>query len=113
MPACGWLMIGVPWNVPNPPGFVMVNVPPCTSSGISFFVRAFSASSEIARATPSRFRSCAFRITGTMSPLPSSSATAMPRFTNVRVTIVSPRISPLIHGHSASVSTAAFATKAR
>ena len=33
-------MIGVPWNVPNPPGFVIVNVPPWTSSGISFFVRA-------------------------------------------------------------------------
>src|SRR5207244_9391204 len=30
--ACGWLMIGVPWNVPKPPGFVIVNVPPCTSS---------------------------------------------------------------------------------
>ena len=36
---CGWLMIGVPWNVPKPPGFVSVKVPPCTSSGVSFFVR--------------------------------------------------------------------------
>ena len=33
-------MIGVPWNVPKLPGFVIVNVPPWTSSGSSFFVRA-------------------------------------------------------------------------
>ena len=62
---------------------------------------------------PSRLRSCALRMTGTIRPFPSSSATAMPRFTNVRVTILSPRISPLIQGHSASVSTAAFAMNAR
>ena len=33
-------MIGVPWKVPKPPGFVIVKVPPWTSSGSSFFVRA-------------------------------------------------------------------------
>ena len=62
---------------------------------------------------PSRFRSCAFRITGTISPFPSSSETAMPTLTNERVTIFSPRSSPLTHGQSLSVSTAAFVTKAR
>ena len=40
IPTCGWLMIGVPWKVPKPPGFVIVNVPPWTSSGSSFLVRA-------------------------------------------------------------------------
>src|SRR5262245_21371066 len=45
MADCGWLMIGVPWNVPKLPGFVIVNVPPWTSSGRSFFVRARSARS--------------------------------------------------------------------
>jgi hypothetical protein len=53
------------------------------------------------------------RITGTIRPLPSSSATAMPTLTHGRVTIFSPRISPLTHGQSFSVSIAAFATKAR
>ena len=37
---CGWLMIGSVMYVPNGPGFVIVNVPPSTSSGTSFFVRA-------------------------------------------------------------------------
>ena len=85
---CGWLMIGVPWNVPKLPGFVIVNVPPWTSSGRSFFVRARSAMSWIARAVPVRLRSCALRMTGTMSPLPSSSATAIPRLTYGRVTML-------------------------
>ncbi len=57
--------------------------------------------------------SWAFRITGTISPRPPSSATAMPRFTNERETIFSPRSSPLIHGQSLSVSTVACATNAR
>ena len=48
-----------------------------------------------------------------MSPLPSSSATAMPRFTYWRVTILSPRISPFTQGQSLSVSTAARAMKLR
>ena len=90
-------MIGVPWKVPNPPGFVIVNVPPWTSSGSSFFVRARAARSAIARAIPSRLRSCAFLITGTISPLPSSSETAIPRLTHGRVTIFSPRISAFTH----------------
>ncbi len=33
IPTWGWLMIGVPPMAPKPPGFVIVNVPPCTSSG--------------------------------------------------------------------------------
>ena len=95
---CGWLMIGVPWNVPKLPGFVIVNVPPWTSSGRSFFVRARSAMSWIARAVPVRLRSCALRMTGTMRPFPSSSATAIPRLTYGRVTMLCPRSSPLTHG---------------
>ena len=38
-------MIGVPNSPPKTPGFVIVNVPPCTSSGLSLFVRARSARS--------------------------------------------------------------------
>ncbi len=34
---CGWLMMGVPKRLPKTPGFVTVNVPPCTSSTLSFF----------------------------------------------------------------------------
>ena len=59
------------------PGLVIVNVPPCTSSGFSFFERARAARSSIARLSPSRFFSSAFLMTGTISPW--SSATAMPR----------------------------------
>ena len=36
MPTCGWLMMGVPNRLPKTPGFVMVKVPPCTSSTFSF-----------------------------------------------------------------------------
>ena len=92
---------------------MIVIVPPWTSSGRSFFVRAFSASSAIARAIPRRLRSWALRITGTMRPLPSSSETAIPTCTWERVTIFSPRISPLIHGQSLSVSIAACVTNER
>ena len=74
---CGWLMIGMPNCAPKMPGLVMVNVPPCTSSGFSFFVARAAARSSIARLRPSRFFSSAFLITGTISPW--SSATAMPR----------------------------------
>ena len=59
------------------PGLVMVNVPPCTSSGLSCLARARSATSAIARLRPSMFFSSAFLMTGTIKP--SSSATAMPR----------------------------------
>ena len=37
---CGWLMTGVAMSVPNWPGFVIVNVPPRTSSGTSSPARA-------------------------------------------------------------------------
>ena len=86
-------MIGVPMNVPKLPGFVIVKVPPWTSSGRSFFVRARSARSAIPRAIPSRFRPSACLSTGTIRPLPPSRATAKPRLTKLRVTIDSPRIS--------------------
>src|SRR5439155_7930058 len=81
IPACGWLITGVPWNVPKLPGFVIVNVPPWTSSGVRRLVRARSAMSAIPRAMPSRLRPSACLTTGTMSPLPPSSATAKPRLT--------------------------------
>ena len=55
MPVCGWLMIGTEISEPNGPGFVIVNVPPCTSSGWSFFARARAARSLMPRAIPSRF----------------------------------------------------------
>ena len=77
----GWLITGVPWNVPYPPGFVIVNVPPATSSGVSCFSRARFATSEIAFAMPSRLSVSAFLTLGTIRPLPSASSTAKPRLT--------------------------------
>ena len=56
----------------------MVNVPPCTSSGFSFLLRARSPRSLMARCSPTKLRSSAFLTTGTISP--QSRATAMPRF---------------------------------
>ena len=79
MPTCGWLMIGMPNCAPKTPGFVIVNVPPGTSSGLSCLARARSARSAIALLRPSRFFSSAFLMTGTISP--QSSATAMPTLT--------------------------------
>ena len=113
MATCGWLMIGVPMIAPQPPGFVIVKVPPWTSSGISFFVRARSARSAIARASPRRFKPSAFLITGTINPFPPSSATAIPRLTYCFTTIDSPRISALTQGQLRIASMAARATKAR
>ena len=54
MPACGWMMIGVANRLPAVPWLVRVKVPPCTSSGVSRFVRARSARSLTARASSSR-----------------------------------------------------------
>ena len=79
---CGWLITGRPNCAPTLPGLVMVNVPPCTSSGFSFFARARSATSAIARDKPRMFFSSASLTTGTISP--PSRATAMPRFTAPR-----------------------------
>ena len=72
----GWLITGKPKSPPNTPGLVIENVLSCTSSGFSFFDRARSARSFMARAMPRKFFSSAFLITGTISP--QSSATAMP-----------------------------------
>ena len=76
MPTWGWLMIGVPKRLPKTPGFVIVKVPPWTSSTLSFLARARSARSFTARARPRTFFSSALWITGTMRP--QSRATAMP-----------------------------------
>ena len=50
IPTCGWLITGVAKSEPNEPWFVIVKVPPATSSGRSFFVRARFARSFAARA---------------------------------------------------------------
>ena len=47
---CGWLMTGRLANVPAPPAFVIVTVPPVMSSAESFFVRARLARSDTSRA---------------------------------------------------------------
>ncbi len=70
-------MIGVPNRPPKTPGFVIVNVPPVTSSGLSCLVRARSARSFAARAKPEMLKSSARLITGTIKP--QSRATAIPR----------------------------------
>ena len=64
----GWLMIGAVRNVPNGPGFVIVNVPPTTSSADSLRVRARSARSAMARARPRSDWPSALWTTGTMRP---------------------------------------------
>ena len=74
-------MIGVPIRAPKPPGFVIVNVAPLISSGVSDFLRARSARSVSARARPTIDSASAFLMTGTRRPLASSIATAMPRLT--------------------------------
>ena len=69
-------MTGVPNRLPKLPKLVMENVPPCTSSGLSWRERARVARSTMERCSPSTFFSSASRITGTISPF--SSATAIP-----------------------------------
>ena len=59
--------------VPNGPGFVIVNVPPTTSSGTSCLARAASARSWISRAIRRRRLPSALRITGATRPLKSRS----------------------------------------
>jgi hypothetical protein len=74
---CGWLMTGVPKRLPKTPGLVMVKVPPCVSSGLSFLLRARSARSLAVLASPTRLSWSAFLMTGTSRPRPGMS-TAMP-----------------------------------
>src|SRR5437868_4118119 len=81
--------MGVPMRPPKPPGLVIVKVPPCTSSGLSCFVRARSPRSLTARARPSSDFSSEFLITGTINP--QSSATATPILTSFLYTIWSPQ----------------------
>ena len=64
MATCGWLMIGVPISEPNTPGFVIVNVPSCTSRGSSRFARARFARSLSVRVRPVSERLSAFLMTG-------------------------------------------------
>ena len=79
---CGWLMTGVAMIEPNWPGFVIVNVPPRTSSGVELRAPARAARGRgCARPGPRRERSCASRMTGTIRPS-SPSETAMPRCTS-------------------------------
>ena len=66
---CGGLMTGTLMIEPNGPGLVIVNVPPWTSSGVSFLFRARVATSLTARARPIRFIVSAPLTTGTMRPL--------------------------------------------
>ena len=102
-------MIGTLMIEPNGPGFVIVNVPPCTSSGTSFLERARVAMSLIARPRPTMFIVSAPFTTGTISP--SSSATAMPRFTKCFRTSWSSRSSEFTSGKASSASHTARATK--
>src|SRR5438093_304127 len=85
MAICGWWMIGVLKRLPNPPWFVMVKVPPCTSSGLSFLVRARSARSVTSLASCVRPLRSACRTTGTSNP--SSSATATPMWMSFLTTM--------------------------
>ena len=61
-------MIGTLATDPYGPGFVIVNVAPWTSSGVSWCARARAARSSIARATPTVFMPSAPLITGTIRP---------------------------------------------
>ena len=74
---CGWLMMGVPMRLPRLPTLVIVNVPPCSSSGWSFLDRVRTARSATVWARPVRFCWPALRTTGTSRPFVPS-ATAMP-----------------------------------
>jgi hypothetical protein len=53
-------MTGMPTTVPSTPGFVMENVAPWISSGLSLRSRARAARSLMRRAMPTRFSSSAF-----------------------------------------------------
>ena len=84
-----WLvMIGVPIRDPKTPGLVIVKVPFCTSSGLSFLLLARSPRSLMARATPSSDSSSVCLITGTISP--QSSATAIPMLISRLNSVLSP-----------------------
>ena len=104
-------MMGVASTAPNWPGFVIVNVPPWTSSGSSLPERARSATSAMAAAIPSRLSRWAFGITGTIRP--SSSATAIPRLTSSWWIRSYPSTEAFSTGYSPSASTVAWATNAR
>jgi len=79
MAACGGTRIGVSNSAPWLPMLVMVNVPPASSSGLRPPLRARSAMSAMARASPASDRSLALWITGDSRPC--SVSTAMPRCT--------------------------------
>ena len=49
---CGWLMIGSVISVPYGPGFVIVNVPPTMSSGLSFLPRLAAQIADLVRDRP-------------------------------------------------------------
>jgi hypothetical protein len=109
---CGWLITGVAMIDPAPPGLVIVNEPPRTSSGVRAFARARFARSLIRVASPSTDSSCASRMTGTMRP-PSPSDTAIPRCTPSYVVSVSSSSVALSAGNSRSASMVARAMYGR
>ncbi len=104
-------MIGVPKSEPKTPGLVTVKVPPWISSGFRRFVRARSARSWDARASPRIDFSSAFLMTGTIRP--QSSATAIPRWMSRWKTMFSPSIEALTCGNSRSPWMAARKMKGR
>ena len=76
MATSGTLMIGIVRLLPNQPVLSTVNVPPPKSSTRSFFARARAATSAMARLMPLIDIWSTSRMTGTISP--SSTATATP-----------------------------------
>ena len=109
MATLGWLITGKPNNPPKTPGLVMEKVLSATSSGLSFFARARSARSFMARAIPRKFFSSAFLITGTIRP--QSSATAIPILHSWCNTMFVPSTEAFTVGNARSPSTAARTKK--
>ncbi len=83
----------------------MENVPPCTSSGLSWRERARVERSTMACCNPSTFFWSALRITGTIRP--ASSATAMPMLISLWKMMFVPSIDALASGKARSASQAA------
>ena len=75
---CGLFTIGVSHSAPTLPRFVIVNVPPESSSGPILLVRVRCAMSAIFFASPAIERSPASLMTGVIRPF--SVSTAIARF---------------------------------
>src|ERR1017187_5725102 len=103
------LMIAVKFSTSSMPIFEMVNVPPLISSGVSFPVRAFSASVRACWLSSASDSSSAFRTTGTTNPC--SSETASPRLTWLCQRVLRPSVVLLTSGNSRNVSITAWVMK--